>query len=69
MHVEARLNPIYSTVTQKLRLKGNGAKAAGTGEHLNLCLVLAMPKTDSVQVLSDTALSINLVSGVRSLCR
>ena len=64
VHVEARLNPIYSTVTQKLRLKGNGFGAAGTGEHLNLQFVPAMPKTDyKVQVLSDTALSINLVSG------
>ena len=64
VHVEARLNPIYSTVTQKLRLKGKGFGAAGTGEHLNLQFVPAMLKTDyKVQVLSDTALSINLVSG------
>ena len=57
VHVEARPNPIYSTVTQKLRLKGNGFGAAGTGEHLNLQFVPTMPKTDyKVQVLSDTAL-------------
>ena len=64
VHVEARLNPIYSTVTQKLRLKGNGFGAAGTGEHLNLQFVPTMPKTDyKVQVLSDDALAINLVAG------
>jgi len=64
VHVEARPNPIYSTVTQKLRLKGFGFGAAGTGEHLNLQFVPAMAKTDyKVQVLSDTALSINLVAG------
>ena len=63
VHVEARLNPIYSTVTQKLRLKGKGFGFAG-GEYLNLQFVPAMPKTDyKVQILSDTALSINLVSG------
>ena len=63
VHVEARTNPIYSTVTQKLRLKGKGFGFAG-GEHLNLQFVPAMPKTDyKVQILSDTALSINLVSG------
>ena len=64
VHVEARPNPIYSTVTQKLRLKGNGFGAAGTGEHLNLQFVPTMPKTDyKVQVLSDDALAINLVAG------
>ena len=64
VNVEARPNPIYSTVTQKLRLKGNGFGAAGTGEHLNLQFVPTMAKTDyKVQVLSDTALSINLVAG------
>ena len=63
VHVEAQTNPIYSTVTQKLRLKGKGFGFAG-GEYLNLQFVPAMPKTDyKVQVLSDTALSINLVSG------
>ena len=64
VNVEARPNPIYSTVTQKLRLKGFGFGAAGTGEHLNLQFVPTMAKTDyKVQVLSDTALSINLVAG------
>jgi len=62
--VDDRPNPIYSTVTQKLRLKGNGFGAAGTGEHLNLQFVPAMLKADyKVQVLSDTALSVNLVPG------
>ena len=33
-------------MTQKLRLKGSGFGAAGTGEHLNLQFVPTMPKAD-----------------------